>query len=639
MKSINKYKFQDEAIKNILGDFNENSSARLLLVIPTGGGKTLTAIRSINEMIDRGDIHDKAKCLWITHRKALKKQTTDVRDSREWTKKFKFSKNLSNLLKIKMVKEGQQIINNDHINEFKYIIIDECHHSSSFSYDIFFKKKDLGILGLTATPTRLDKKELVFDKTSYQITFRKLVSAGVIIKPNFETILTNETIMSSDISLNNKKQSEKFDTQERNLKIVEEIVNKQETYSKVVIYVNTVSHAKSLHSTFLDFTENNNFYDFIGFIAASNNNHLNIDNNKYLDNFKKSKTGIIINTNILTEGYDDPSINTVAMGVPTSSLVRYIQCVGRAIRNPDDPNSNLQVPHVLDFSDNLPDISYRITSGWLFADISDDLQPVIETIYVRNDSDLLNKIKMLIKKFKLKDIDLNLLKVNQISDYESLNLFVFNTFENSKSKYFKWHGFLINESTKEDFIFAYNNINNSIFNKITSTHIFKYMFPELKNIKSLNNTPKQLMNLYHSMHSAFEEVQSKSEVNRLKYFIFEKIPFPEEVELFLDNCFNKDNILAAFESMSSDNKISYILKFPSKFINQYEAFYASEEQYLFCEKFISQVNQKIEIEEPYALNSSIQKILDNYESFNIPLRFIDGLCLINKQKIDYKYKL
>ena len=91
--------------------------------------------------------------------------------------------------------------------------------------------------------------------------------------------------------------------------------------------------------------------------------------------------------------------------------------------------------------------------------------------------------------------------------------------------------------------------------------------------------------------------------------------------------------------MNLDNKINYILKFPSKFINQYEAFYASEEQYLFCEKFISQVNQKIETEEPYALNSTIQQILDSYESFNIPLRFIDGLYLINKEKIEYKYKL
>ena len=639
MNNKNKYIFQDDAIKNIVSDFGENSSARLLLVIPTGGGKTLTAIRSINEMIDKGEIHDKAKCLWITHRKALKKQTTDVRDNQKWAKKFKFSTQLSNLMTIKMVKEGERLINHDKNNEFKYVIIDECHHSSAASYDIFFRRKNLGILGLTATPTRLDKKELVFDKTSYQITFRKLVSAGVIIKPKFQTILTNETITSSDISLNNKKQSEKFDTQERNLKIVDEIINNQETYSKVVIYVNTVSHAKSLYRVFLDFTEEDPFYNFVGFIAASNNNHLKIDNNKYLDKFKKSKTGIIINTNILTEGYDDPSINTIAMGVPTSSLVRYIQCVGRAIRNPDDLGSNFQAPSVLDFSDNLPDISYRITSGWLFADISDDLQPVVKTVYVRDDKDLLRKVKLLIEKFNLKNIDLDLLKVDRISDYESLNLFIFNAFENHKNKYFKWHGLLINESTKEDFIFAYNNINNSIFNKITSTHIFNYMLPELKDIKSLNHTPKQLMNLYHSMYSAFEEVQNKSEVTRLKYFIFEKIPYPEQVELFLENCFNKDGILSAYESMNLDNKINYILKFPSKFINQYEAFYASEEQYLFCEKFISQVNQKIEIEEPYALNSTIQQILDSYESFNIPLRFIDGLYLINKEKIEYKYKL
>ena len=54
MNQTNKYEFQDVAISNIVSDFKKNSSSRLLLVIPTGGGKTLTAIRSVNEMILNG---------------------------------------------------------------------------------------------------------------------------------------------------------------------------------------------------------------------------------------------------------------------------------------------------------------------------------------------------------------------------------------------------------------------------------------------------------------------------------------------------------------------------------------------------------------------------------------------------------
>ena len=179
--SNNKYSFQDDAIKNIVSDFREKSNSRLLLVIPTGGGKTLTAIRSINQMINENLVNEKNKCLWITHRKALKKQTEDVVNDKKWIKKFNFNKNLGSLLDIQMIASGQKIISDNKGEDYKYIIIDECHHSKASSYKQFFTREDLGVLGLTATPTRLDKKELDFDKITYQITFKKsLCGLGAI---------------------------------------------------------------------------------------------------------------------------------------------------------------------------------------------------------------------------------------------------------------------------------------------------------------------------------------------------------------------------------------------------------------------------------------------------------------------------
>ena len=159
-----KYSFQEEAIKNIVSDFHQNNTARLLLVIPTGGGKTLTAIRSIDQMIKNSQIDEIYKFLWKTHRKALKTQTKRVIKNEKWIKKFNFSKNLKNFLKVEMVSKGIEIIKDDKMDRFKYVIIDECHHSSSKSYQTFFKKENLGILGLTATPTRLDRKELFLIK-------------------------------------------------------------------------------------------------------------------------------------------------------------------------------------------------------------------------------------------------------------------------------------------------------------------------------------------------------------------------------------------------------------------------------------------------------------------------------------------
>ena len=64
---MNKWKFQEEAINNIVNEFKSNNKSRSLVIIPTGGGKTLTAIRAIDNLIKKGLIDNNNKCLWVTH--------------------------------------------------------------------------------------------------------------------------------------------------------------------------------------------------------------------------------------------------------------------------------------------------------------------------------------------------------------------------------------------------------------------------------------------------------------------------------------------------------------------------------------------------------------------------------------------
>jgi len=53
-------KFQPQAVRAIVSDFQKKPTGRFLLVIPTGGGKTFTAIRAIGGggtagILKRGD--------------------------------------------------------------------------------------------------------------------------------------------------------------------------------------------------------------------------------------------------------------------------------------------------------------------------------------------------------------------------------------------------------------------------------------------------------------------------------------------------------------------------------------------------------------------------------------------------------
>ena len=44
--------FQAEAVANILNDYRDKLAGRFLLVIPTGGGKTFTAVKALNKLFD-----------------------------------------------------------------------------------------------------------------------------------------------------------------------------------------------------------------------------------------------------------------------------------------------------------------------------------------------------------------------------------------------------------------------------------------------------------------------------------------------------------------------------------------------------------------------------------------------------------
>ena len=82
----NRWSYQKEAITKITSFFRANSNKKGMLVIPTGGGKTLTALRAINQLYDENIISKKV--LWVSHLDQLNNQTKTV--LKDQLKKEKF---------------------------------------------------------------------------------------------------------------------------------------------------------------------------------------------------------------------------------------------------------------------------------------------------------------------------------------------------------------------------------------------------------------------------------------------------------------------------------------------------------------------------------------------------------------------
>lgn len=557
---MDKWLFQKEAIDKIVRGFSSNQESRLLLIIPTGGGKTLTAIRAIDNLIKKGVIDKNNKCLWVTHLRSLKDQTIRVRDNvdnHDFIKEFNFSDNLNECLEIEMLKAAKEIVSADTERKYKFIILDECHHSSANSYQTFFERQRFGILGLTATPKRLDRRALNFEKIVYQITADRLQDLGVIIKPREVPIQSDFNIQATELN------SKKFDFPERNRWIVNEIKRRRtksisegsNDYSKVVVYVNTVKHAKNLHDKFSELSQQeiDNLYDFGIHFITGDNNSLGISNEDFLDKFRKSKSGVIINVDILSEGFDDPEINTIAMAVPTGSLVRFIQRVGRAIRSPNvskEELSKINPPLILEFTDNLPNISNKMSCGWLFADISDDLEPELIPINIKAVPKLFSgiysmvvqyKIEKFINKYKerLKKITLDKIEIKNERDLNRTNLFLFWGAQDIEWENNKWNGIFINKESKDQFVLMYNNLNDAVIDGISPSMFFYDMYPELQDVQYLN-TPEKQKNIYNAMRYAYHDIQHisayksqpKNKEKRLKYFTF-------KLEGEYDNSFKK----------------------------------------------------------------------------------------------------
>lgn len=369
------WSFQSTAVANVVRDFEKNQQSRSLLVIPTGGGKTLTAIRAINEMYDNRLLSEEDKVLWVVHTLSLRTNAKSALESTYNQEKFSLNPKITEWVDVCMKTEAIRRLQTN--KNYRIIVIDEAHHSAADTYREFFEYP-VGILGLTATPTRMDRKDLPFDKISYSITFRELVRRGVVLLPKF--LPEVQTNLHIDISsLEDEEQLERFNSQERNDIVSDHIFREagKHELKKIIVFAGTNAHVKRLFEVIKKRNDSSSVpFGHIGYIYGGDSNERGITNEEYLKWHHNESSSVLVNCRILNEGYDDPAIDTVVMATLTNSILYYLQCIGRVVRTPKD-YKNARA-YVIEIVDKLPNISYRIDNRWLFSEISDFLEPTIE---------------------------------------------------------------------------------------------------------------------------------------------------------------------------------------------------------------------------------------------------------------------
>ena len=548
MSHPNPYAFQDDAVRSVVNDFTNNPSLKSLLVIPTGGGKTRTAVKSIFKLFDTGFFNEKkSKILWVAHRAELLEQARQAYELEGGSEVAKDA--LSRTIFQSNVPAGQTVLQDEGI---KLVVIDEAHHAAASTYLPLFRPR-VAVLGLTATPSRHDGKPLEFDGESYSIGFPDMEERGVVLKPE----IIEKSGARSEIAAFDESSMEKLNTEERNRIIKNALLEDPQSYKKVIIYVGSKKHAKDLCQYLADSSLAEHYQSISYVLGGDGNNSRSQSREAFFQLEKGYERSIVVNVQVMTEGYDDPSVNTVVMAAPLRSKLTYMQCMGRAIRrNPTDPDKKA---FLIEIADELPNIKYRIDNRWIYSEISDILEPrVIDREYT-NAETLHNCLLELYEEFAVGEEDRLFPAWDPSERYQLL------FFKKYKSGGDISHIPLI--LTKENrrqvqnwFNFLSVRFSLNKFNKINREQVMRSVQKWWGDFLSVSDTR---LVVHAAMESCLaEEDFIKKHAPWVTFACLRKIVQDELFGLdeFLSDCLNADEIRSAFPAKSSSTYS--VVKFP-----------------------------------------------------------------------------
>lgn len=324
MGSLTLRPYQQEAHDAILDKWGD--ADRLLLVLPTGTGKTIVFASVTEDRVRQG-----SRVLILAHRGELLEQAADkLRKSTGLGSALEKAESscLGSWFRV-TVGSVQTLMRDSRLKKFpedyfSTIIIDEAHHCISDSYQKVLQHfPGAKVLGVTATPDRGDMKDLgtYFEQIAYEYTLPEAIRQGYLSPIKALTIPLRIDISQVGISAGDFKAGEVGTALDPYL---EQIATEMETYckdKKTVAFLPLVKTSQK----FRDILQRH------GFRAAEVNGNSE-DRAEILRDFDQGKYNVLCNSMLLTEGWDCPSVDCIIVLRPTKVRSLYSQMVGRGTR-------------------------------------------------------------------------------------------------------------------------------------------------------------------------------------------------------------------------------------------------------------------------------------------------------------------
>lgn len=332
-----------------------------VVVLPTGSGKTETAVTWLLEQMERDPT---LRVLWVTTQQELLQQAASRFETWARCRPPGFERlgrvmhsngypvsQLANadldvaFVTIQSLAGDLAKKRHSYLDQFlqrpTIVLVDEAHHCGAPTYTALFErlrdKKVKAVVGLTATPypTSVLARQRFrdhFPTTIHMATAEELIAGRILARPVLHTVATAFQIEMTDVELRQADTNDlpasvlkRLDAEARNELVVDEYVANAVTWGKTLVYATNIANADHLHALLLQEKVN----------ARVLHSAIVEDRNEVIDWFRRA-TGqaVLVSVGMLTEGIDLPDARTAFLSRPTASRVLLQQMIGRVLRGP-----------------------------------------------------------------------------------------------------------------------------------------------------------------------------------------------------------------------------------------------------------------------------------------------------------------
>lgn len=307
-----------EAVERGWGEFSSQ-----LLVLPTGGGKTIVFAHLARWEADRG-----GKTLVLAHREELILQAADkIHAATGLRAEIERAGDRAGPDAAVVVASIQSMIRRldrwppDH---FSLVVADEAHHAISDSWQTVLDHfGGARVLGVTATPDRGDKRNLgiFFENVAYEVSLFELIRQGYLSPIACKAIPVRIDLSAVRKVAGDYSESDLGEAVEPYLREIARAIRDHASFRRALVFLPLIRTSRA----FRDICRQEG-------IVAEHVDGTMSERRAVLDGFAGGDFDVLCNAMLLTEGYDDPGIDCVVILRPTQSRALYSQMVGRGTR-------------------------------------------------------------------------------------------------------------------------------------------------------------------------------------------------------------------------------------------------------------------------------------------------------------------